>query len=146
MAKRKQSTATLTEVEARQLLMDAGLRRTASRVAVLCELASAAAPLTHAEVADRLAATGFGLPTVFRCLGDLTEVGLAVRVDLGDHVWRFGYHNRHAEHPDHPHFLCVDCGTASCLPDIDVRISSDKQAELGDVTEVVLKGHCPKCR
>ena len=146
MAKRKQADPTLTESDGRELLQTVGLRRTASRVAVLCELASAGSPLTHAEVAERLATTGFGLPTIFRCLCDLTEAGLAVRIDLGDHVWRFGYHNRHARDADHPHFLCVDCGTASCLPGIDVRISAGKQGELGEVTEVLLKGHCPNCR
>jgi Fur family ferric uptake transcriptional regulator len=136
----------MTQDEARDLLQETGLRRTASRVAVLCELATASAPLSHAEVAERLAASGFGAPTIFRCLCDLTEVGLALRTDLGDHVWRFGFRGHHSQESDHPHFVCVDCGAATCLPDIDVRISPRQQGEIGDVTEVVLKGHCPNCR
>ena len=136
----------MTQDEARDLLQETGLRRTASRVAVLCELANASAPLSHAEVAERLDASGFGAPTVFRCLSDLTEVGLALRTDLGDHVWRFGFRGHHAQESDHPHFVCVDCGAATCLPDIDVRFSPRQQGEIGDVTEVVLKGHCPNCR
>jgi Fur family ferric uptake transcriptional regulator len=94
----------------------------------------------------RLEPTGFGAPTIFRCLADLTEVGLISRFDMGDHVWRFGFPSGHAEDAGHPHFLCVDCGSATCLPGVDIRISSKSKQEIGDVTEVVLKGHCPNCR
>jgi Fur family ferric uptake transcriptional regulator len=146
MAKRKPAKASMTQDEARKLLQEAGLRRTASRVAVLCELANASAPRSHAEVAERLDASGFGAPTIFRCLCDLTEVGLTLRTDLGDHVWRFGFRGHHSQQSDHPHFVCVDCGAATCLPDIDLHISPSQQVEVGDVTEVVLKGHCPNCR
>lgn len=132
--------------QAREMLQEVGLRRTASRVAVLRRLAAANAPLSHAEVAEQLADSGFGGPTIFRCLSDLTEVGLVLRIDLGDHVWRFGYRGLHGDETDHPHFLCVDCGAATCLPGVSVNISAKRNAELGKVTEVVLKGHCRKCR
>ena len=69
-----------------------------------------------------------------------------MRTDLGDHVWRFGFRGHHPRQSDHPHFVCVDCGVATCLPGIDLRISPSQQVEVGDVTEVVLKGHCPNCR
>jgi Fur family ferric uptake transcriptional regulator len=132
------------------MLQEAGLRRTASRVAVLQELASSSAPLSHAEVARRLEPAGFGAPTVFRCLGDLSDAGLAVRIDLGDHVWRFTLHGGHEEKAaEHPHFVCVECGKAVCLPDLNVRFSSNRKkrsSDFGNVTEVVLKGHCPDCR
>jgi Fur family ferric uptake transcriptional regulator len=143
--KKKQGAGLSTE-QARQLLQDAGLRRTASRVAVLQELAAAGSPLSHAEVAQRLETTGFGAPTIFRCLSDLTEIGLIVRLDMGDHTWRFGFQGGHGQDADHPHFLCVDCGSAICLPGVDVNISPHRSRSIGDVTEVVLKGHCPNCR
>lgn len=146
MAKKKQSSSPMTGEEARRLLQEGGLRRTASRVAVLRLLAASSSPLTHAEVAEKLESTGFGAPTIFRCLSDLTEAGLIVRVDLGDHVWRFGFQGGHREASDHPHFLCVDCGAATCLPGVDVNITGRRHAELGDITEVVFKGHCPNCR
>jgi Fur family ferric uptake transcriptional regulator len=133
--------------EVRQLLEQAGLRKTASRVAVLQLLAGASAPLTHAHVADQLEAAGFGAPTVFRCLNDLAEVGLAVRVDLGDHVWRFAFHE--PSQAEHAHFVCVDCGKATCLPDQGIRLPSAGKGgmlDIGDVTEVILKGHCKDCR
>ena len=141
---------TLSVESARRLLQDAGLRRTASRVAVLQELAKVESPLTHAEISERLESAGFGPPTVFRCLSDLTEAGLAARLDLGDHVWRFGFHGRQAEPAgDHPHFLCNDCGKATCLTGVKIRVSGRRGREIsdfGEVTDVVLKGRCLDCR
>ncbi len=146
MGKKKPTLRELAQEDARRLLQESGLRRTASRVAVLQMLAAATSPLSHAEVAEKLESSGFGAPTIFRCLCDLTEVGLVARIDLGDHIWRFGFQGGHAHEADHPHFLCVDCGTATCLPGINVNISAKQQAEFGEVTEVVFKGHCPNCR
>jgi Fur family ferric uptake transcriptional regulator len=150
MTPRKRRQREITAEEARRRLQEAGLRRTASRVAVLQELAASAAPLTHAELASRLEGAGFGAPTVFRCLGDLAEAGLAVRLDLGDHVWRFGLHGGHDDEAvRHPHFVCLECGQATCLTSINVRISAkrrQKGRDFGDVSEVVLKGRCPTCR
>jgi Fur family ferric uptake transcriptional regulator len=133
--------------DARQALQKAGLRRTASRVAVLQLLAEGGSPLTHAEIASRLEDSGFGAPTVFRCLSDLVEVGLAVRIDLGDHVWRFALHEHGGS--DHAHFVCVDCGKTTCLPDQGVGLpgaGGEELGEIGDVTEVILKGHCKECQ
>jgi Fur family ferric uptake transcriptional regulator len=137
----------LPPAEIRSLLEQAGLRKTASRVAVLELLSAAEGPLTHAEVSDGLEAAGFGAPTVFRCLNDLADSGLAVRIDLGDHVWRFAFHE--AGQAEHPHFICVDCGKSTCLPNQSVRLSATGKGnirKIGDVTEVTLKGHCKDCR
>jgi len=147
MTKTTPSPPGLSPAETRPLLEQAGLRKTASRVAVLQLLAGAAAPLTHAEAAARLEAAGFGAPTIFRCLNDLADVGLAVRIDLGDHVWRFAVHE--PGQAEHAHFICVDCGKATCLPDQAIRLPTTGKGgvrEIGDVTEVILKGHCKDCR
>ncbi len=131
------------------MLQEAGLRRTASRVAVLRELANAERPLSHAEVAERLDGSGFGAPTIFRCLVDMATAGIFTRIDLGDHIWRFGFRgcgvHRVAEHP---HFVCIDCGKATCLPGVNVDVARPENLrhDFGDVTEIVLKGRCPSCR
>ena len=49
---------------------------------------------------------------------------------------------------EHPHFVCVDCGKVTCLPDVEVKIApakGSKSSSPGDVTEVFLKGHCKEC-
>ena len=44
--------------------------------------------------------------------------------------------------------VCTDCGTVTCLPDVEVKIAPAKgvkNSRLGDVTEIFLKGKCPEC-
>ncbi len=86
--------------------------------------------------------------TAFRNLNDMTDAGLLRRTELGDHVWRFeaidpNGHNEAA----HPHFLCVDCGSVTCLGDVELTTPSQRQSELvGKVTEILIRGHCNDCR
>ena len=132
----------------RSQLRDAGLRCTAARVAVLQRLERATAPVTHAELAGELVPEGFDQATIFRNLVDLTEADLVTRTELGDHVWLFEL--RDPDHPGdggHPHFVCVDCGGVTCLADVDFDTRTKKRAAtIGQVTEVLLKGHCNACR
>ena len=133
-------------LHARELLKEASLRCTTARIAVLRQLLAASSPVSHADVADVLEPEGFDRVTVYRNLVEFAEVGLANRVDLGDHTWRFELRRGKTSHAaDHPHFICVDCGEVSCLPDVSINIKQSrgaKRAPLGDVTEIVLRGHC----
>jgi Fur family ferric uptake transcriptional regulator len=131
-------------------LREAGLRRTAPRIAVLQRLEQAAAPLSHAEIVDGLGVSGFDRATVYRNLTDLVEAGMVTRTDLGDHVWRFelvrGENSPHAA--EHPHFLCVDCGDVSCLPGDSVTIATARgvpRAVSKRKIEVQIKGRCDTC-
>ena len=113
----------------RDLLRGAGLRSTQPRIAVYKQLAKAAGPITHGDVAETLAGDGFDRATVYRNLIDLCEAGLAQRTDHGDHLWRFELrssepHDRAA----HAHFLCTDCGQVECLPDSTVRFDASARA------------------
>jgi Fur family ferric uptake transcriptional regulator len=131
----------------RDRVRTAGLRCTSARLAVMRELAKAGAPVSHAEVADNLASLGLDKATVFRNLNDLADAGLVIRSELGDHVWRFEIRDPHA--PDggqHPHFMCVDCGGVTCLSDVEFDPATRKKAaQIGIVTEILLKGRCKKC-
>ncbi len=134
--------------QAREALRAAALRSTTSRVAVLQHLAGSNKPLSHAEIADVLVPEGYDKSTLYRCLVELADAGLLARLDAGDHAWRFELKGSDdAEHgTEHPHFVCVDCGKVTCLPDVDVKISPvKKSSSLGDVTEIFLKGHCKEC-
>ena len=133
--------------ELRQTIREAGLRATPARVATLELLHRAASPLTHADVAEHLAERGIDKATAYRNLNDMTDAGLLRRTELGDHVWRFepigeGAH----EQADHPHFVCVNCGSVSCLNEIKLTkksLSTSKQ--FGEITEILLRGHCKNC-
>jgi Fur family ferric uptake transcriptional regulator len=133
----------------RRRIRDAGLRATAARVAVLQELLAATSPVTHAQMAERLAGGGHDRATIYRNLVEMAEAGILSRIELGDHVWRFELRRlEEAGVADHPHFVCVDCGEVSCLPTGSVSIQHDagaKPATIGTVTAVLLKGHCNHC-
>lgn len=133
----------------RDRIRGVGLRATAARIAVLRELTQASTPLSHADVAEKLGEAGFDRVTVYRNLVELADVGIASRVDLGDHTWRFEVKRETSkEHKsEHPHFVCVDCGEVSCLPGVSVNVTENKDAKapVGQITEVLLKGHCGNC-
>ncbi|TWT54042.1 Ferric uptake regulation protein [Rubripirellula amarantea] len=126
----------------------AGLRATPARTATLILLRESTSPLSHAEVADHLAQTGVDKATAFRNLNDMAEAGLLRRSELGDHVWRFeAIDPTQSDAHVHPHFLCVDCGSVACLDDVELTAHSQRQSDrVGQVTEILLRGHCNDCR
>jgi len=113
-------------------------------------LQSATTPLSHAEIFDALADQGFDRATIYRNLADLTEAELLSRTDVGDHVWRFEQRRDgpRGAAPEHPHFMCVDCGEVSCLLGVSVRISASPgipRAIAAKSVTVQLKGQCDRC-
>src|SRR5215831_11394757 len=127
-----------------------GLRATPSRLAVLELLRASDSPMSHGDVADRLASQAWDRATIYRNLTDLTEVGLLSRTDVGDHVWRFEVHQEglRGHQNEHPHFMCTDCGEVSCLRGVNIRISAAPgvpRALSAKNVEVQLKGLCDRC-
>ncbi len=142
------SHASAEEIAALQaLLRGAGLRSTTARIAVLQRLRGAKAPLSHAELADELMPLGLDKATVFRNLTDLTDAGLVVRTELGDHVWRFEVHDHpHGAKGKHPHFVCITCGSVTCLGGVKLPPQlTARGKDIGSVTEVLLRGYCKSC-
>jgi Fur family ferric uptake transcriptional regulator len=134
-------------VKVRELLHGAGIRATPARIAVLQELRQSSSPLTHADLAEKLVPLGFDKATVFRNLSDLADAELIFRTELGDHVWRFeAYDPERPGAEKHPHFVCVECGSVSCLGDMEFTSTSTRRAKsIGRITEILIKGHCSTC-
>lgn len=133
--------------QTRELLARAGLRTTAARTAVIRWLQKSKSPSTHADIAADLVPLGFDKATVFRNLNDMVDVGLVARTELGDHVWRFELRDlAQPEGSHHPHFVCIDCGRITCLHDIDFpKLAQKSLSKLGQVTEILIRGHCVYC-
>lgn len=144
---RPEPTLPLADVKA--MIRDAGLRSTTARVAVIQQLASVRFPQTHADVTNALEAFGFDQSTIYRCLTELTDAGLLSRLDLGDSLRRFELLKSGTDgFSQHPHFMCVACGSVSCMNDHSFRIkakTSDATAP-GEILEVLLKGRCGNCQ
>jgi Fur family transcriptional regulator, ferric uptake regulator len=121
-----------------------GLRATPSRLAVLELLRTNDVPMSHGDVADRLSASSWDRATIYRNLTDLAEVGLVKRTDIGDHIWRFEAVN--GDH-EHPHFVCTECGTVECLPEIELAVRRAKapRAVKQRKVEVHVRGLCDAC-
>lgn len=137
-----------TTTELKEMLREAGLRATSARAAVLRCLLEADTPLTHAEVCARLEALGFDRATLYRNLVDLTDVGIARRSDLGDHLWRFELAKSEHAADAHPHFVCTDCGEVTCLPEdaIDVKpLRGVPRAVKSANVEIHVRGLCNQC-
>ncbi|MDA7980346.1 MAG: transcriptional repressor [Pirellulales bacterium] len=127
-----------------QTIRKVGLRATPARVATLGLLYRTASPLTHAEVAEQLAERGIDKTTAYRNLNDMTDAGLLRRTQLGDHAWRFEAIGDGEN--AHPHFVCVECGSVSCLKEIRLTQKSlAASRQIGKVTEILLRGHCIGC-
>ena len=134
--------------ELQELLRRAGLRSTASRLAVLEHFHAHAGQLSHADVCEALGERGFDRATLYRILIDLCEANILSRGDLGDHVWRFELMAGKASHSEeHPHFVCVDCGQVSCLPGITFKVTGGKipKAVAKNKVALQMKGVCDKC-
>ena len=139
-----------TVLDLQSEIREHGMRSTGPRVAVLAYLSRAEAPASHTEIYEALAHHGYDRATIYRNLMDLAEAGLLVRSDLGDHVWRFERKKAGAGgHPEgHPHFVCVDCGEVSCLPELAVKVTAASGAPRALGTkqvEVQVKGRCDDC-
>ena len=128
-------------------IREVGLRATPARIATLSLLHEATSPLTHAEVAEELQGLGVDKATVFRNLNDMASAGLLRRTELGDRVWRFELVTGSDGHDSaHPHFVCVDCGVVSCMDEVKLTAGSLRiSRQFGEVTEILLRGHCNDC-
>ncbi len=123
-----------------------GLRATPSRLAVLELLRAGDAPMSHGDVADRLASQPWDRATIYRNLTDLAEAGLVRRTDIGDHVWRFEAVSDDHD-TAHPHFVCTECGTVECLPELELTVRRAKapRAVKQRQVEVHVRGLCDAC-
>lgn len=135
--------------QTKQLLRGVGLRATAARIAVVRWLSGAAGPKSHAEVVDGLKESGFDQSTLFRCLNELADSELVARLDLGDQVRRYELTGAETSgFAEHAHFMCVDCGTVTCMEGFTFQITPDRgprRKALGVINEVLLRGHCGVC-
>jgi len=134
------------ETPSKQRLKHAGLRVTASRLAVLDLLATAAEPCTHQEVVDFLGESPWNRSTLYRNLIDLTEAGL-LRKSVIAGLARFEPSGRDGGCSDHAHFVCSNCGEVTHLDGVTIKVigSDGPRAIASGAVEVQLRGRCDDC-
>ncbi|WP_431795809.1 Fur family transcriptional regulator [Microbacterium enclense] len=129
------------------LLRGAGLRVTATRVAVLGALRSR----PHATADDvfdaiRGALPGTSMQSVYNALGDFADAGLARRIEPAGHSGMFELRVG----DNHHHVVCTGCGR---VDDVDCVVGAAPclHAPVGsgfliETAEVTFWGICPECR
>lgn len=132
----------------KERLRHADLRITSARLDVLRILHASPLPMTAQEVVEAAEQLGpTDRVTVYRTLNSLVDVKIAHRVDPGDRTWRFGL--LAADHHQHAHFVCDDCGSIRCLEDalVTVSMKGKRQADRFKITQqdVYLHGTCESC-
>ena len=156
-----------TPADPRDILRAAGLRVTATRLALLEKLSAARQPASAQQIFDDLCAHAKrdrppsprpDRVTVYRTLNTLVDKALAHKLDPGDRVFRFSLTD-HARCKDekhdheHPHFVCDSCGTVECLEGAEVVVkpapilteSAPPPRRKVKPDGVVLHGTCETC-
>lgn len=141
-------------------LHQAKLRHTPVRSGVLEVLSKSPRPLGAVDILGKLPPHTDAV-TVYRTLNTLTKKKILHRIRGEDRVWRYAMDDQQAATPhQHPHFVCEDCGKVECLnesiipPSLieSLHITGPKTPKSNtpgyqvSYAEVVLHGHCPKCR
>ena len=93
-----------------EYLSKQGLRMTAQRRAILETVTGTVKHFTAEQLLEwsRQRNRSVSRPTVYRTLPLLAECGLVREIDLGT-AYRF-YDPNYAEHPNHSHIICEQCG------------------------------------
>jgi Fur family ferric uptake transcriptional regulator len=136
----------LAEIDPKARLQAAGLRVTASRIAVLELLSASAEPMTHQEVATHFEQSAWNRSTLYRNLIDLTDAGLLRKTVIAG-LMRFEPSNRHGGCSDHAHFVCSECGDVTHLEGVAIEVvghGGPRAIAAGDI-EVQLRGRCDPC-
>jgi Fur family ferric uptake transcriptional regulator len=133
-------------------LRAAAVKVTRPRLRVLGVLSRATAPLTHAELEERLvlsAEGGLDRVTLYRVLDSLVDCALARRTVDGRGVYRFLLSSVQAAHAAHAHFHCQRCGGVTCLEQMAAPVAAPVAAlPAGFVArqvEIEVRGLCAGC-
>ncbi|MEM6730722.1 MAG: transcriptional repressor [Myxococcota bacterium] len=135
--------------DARDLLRAHGLRVTTPRIELLLCLTARTQAMTHSEVVELMGEANVDAATIYRNLVKLAEHGVIDVVSRAGGMARYAAPtSQHASHEDHIHFLCVECGSVSCLPsDIKSQVEAHgKWRAAVMAAQIQLEGQCPDCR
>jgi len=132
-----------------KMLQAGGLEPTPLREAVFRSVGEESRPLMAAEIMTRVQnRMSINKVTLYRILGLLVERGMLRRLSAGGRAWRYGM-GASFHHPDHPHFVCRQCGRIECLePDLlplDLKRYHAKGKGLITHVDVRFEGTCKKC-
>lgn len=154
----------LTMKDTDQLIIQAGLKPTKARLAVLNIIAEANSALSHPEILERLSGQKeIDRVTIYRVLDWLTEHALIHKIaGAGDkRAWKFQLSQprfasvmspqpplgmlAHSDH-HHAHLHCQVCGKVTCVHELEPHFSPNVLAQYQvSAVDINIKGICADC-
>lgn len=132
--------------ELKHILAEAKLRKTGPRLNILKILLNSVSPLTQQQIAKKLGRKAPNKVTIYRCLENFVEAGLAHKAFLQDRTWHYELSHNCTDNQCHPHFTCKNCGVTRCLWGKSVPLVKGlKKGYVIHRQQVRLEGLCPKC-
>lgn len=137
----------------------AGIKKTAPRLAVISVLVETNDPLTHQEILKKLP-ENFDRVTLYRVLDWLLQNEVVHRIAGEDRAWRFHLNMSHHQYNqatvstkkrfitqhEHAHFQCANCGKMFCLENVQPRLTDAMPTDfVVDSIELNIKGKCANC-
>jgi Fe2+ or Zn2+ uptake regulation protein len=136
--------------EVARLLREGGLKATPKRRMVAEYLLGSGDARTVEDIRRHLRKRlgSLGLPTVYRIVEELAEIGLLARIDLGDRVARYAACRAHGT-GHHHHIVCVKCGSVEAMPTclFQRQVKALEQTTGFRITDhrLHVEGMCPNC-
>ncbi len=148
-------------MNAQEIILDAGLRPTKARLAVLATIAEASSALSHPEILQRLSAQKeFDRVTIYRVLDWLTEHHLIHKISGDNRAWKFQLSASRfspvsadsngsqllANGHQHAHLHCTVCGKVTCILELEPKFAKAtlEKYQVSHI-EINIKGVCPDC-
>ena len=134
----------MTNNEILDMMLKAGVRPSAQRIAVLGYVANGRTHPAADEIYKALSPQfpSLSLTTVYNSLKVLADAGLVKELQIEAANRRFDL----APQPHHSHFMCRKCGKIFDMPyPSSLDIDAGDGFEIDEV-DVYLQGVCPKCR
>jgi Fur family ferric uptake transcriptional regulator len=146
---------------AEQLMIDAGLRPTKARTAVLNTLINSHTALSQPEILSALQGVKeIDRVTVYRVLDWLQENVLIHKISTDDRAWKYQLNSPKRQfkaagslstsminNHGHAHLLCQACGTVLCIHELSAHIPQAilETYQVSNI-DISLKGLCPQCQ
>lgn len=122
------------------------MRNTVARTHILDMISKSDTALSHAEIESRLEGL-CNRVTIYRVLDRLAEEDLVHKIINVDGHLRFAAcHHRsdNHHHHNHVHFSCVECGSVTCLEEVEPVFKMPGKYKVQDMN-FTLSGLCPGC-
>ncbi|OYY48295.1 MAG: transcriptional repressor [Methylophilaceae bacterium 17-43-7] len=145
---------------AQEQIINAGLRPTKARLAVLNTIAEADSALSHPEILERLSGQKeIDRVTIYRVLDWLTEHHLVHKISGENRAWKFQLSQQHKLHAPlppsnimmsnnhhHAHLHCTMCGKVTCVHELEPHFPPTLLSKYQVSTiDINIKGICLEC-